>query len=103
MRNRTLMDIVCSILSNSTLPLSLWMEALKTTAHIINRMLSKSIPKTPYELWNGRKYLHVWGYPTEEKIFNPELGKLKRIGTWGTTPHGLRKPKEVSAMTRPTI
>jgi hypothetical protein len=26
-----------------------------------------------------------------------------RIGTQGTTPHGLRRPKEGSAMTWPTI
>jgi transposase InsO family protein len=61
--NHTLMDMVCSMLSNSTLPLSLWMEALKTVAHIINRVTSKSIPKTPYELWIDRKssinYFHI--------------------------------------------
>jgi hypothetical protein len=69
------MDMVCSMLSNSTLSLSLWMEALKTAAHIINRVPSKSVPKTPYELWTDRKpsinYFHVWGCPTEAKIFNP--------------------------------
>jgi hypothetical protein len=30
-------------------------------------------------------------------------GLLTRIGTWGTTPHRLARPKEVSAMTRLTI
>jgi hypothetical protein len=61
--NRTLMDMVESMLSYSTLPISLCMEALKTTFHILNRVLSKSVPKTPYEIWIGRKlilnYLHV--------------------------------------------
>jgi hypothetical protein len=56
------------------------MEALKTAAHIINRVSSKSVPKTPYELWTGKKsiinYLHVRGCPTETKIFNSQLGKL---------------------------
>jgi hypothetical protein len=47
--NHTLINMVRSLLSNSTLPLTLWMKALKTVAHIINRMLSKSVPKTPYE------------------------------------------------------
>jgi hypothetical protein len=69
------MKMVRSMLSNSTLLLGLWIEALKTAVHIINRMLSKSIPKTPYELWTGRKtsinYLHIWGCPAEAKIFNP--------------------------------
>jgi transposase InsO family protein len=49
-RNITLMDMVRSMLSNSTLPLSLWMEELKTAAHIINCVPSKSVSKTPYEL-----------------------------------------------------
>jgi hypothetical protein len=74
------MDMVHSMLSNSTLPLSLWMEALKTFVHIINRVPNKSIPKTPYELWTGRKasinYLLVWGCSAKAKIFNPQLGKL---------------------------
>jgi hypothetical protein len=79
-RNHTLMEMVRSMLSNSMLPLGLWIEALKTAAHIINRVLSKSVPNTPYELWIGRKpsinYLHIWGCPAEAKIFNPQLGKL---------------------------
>jgi len=54
-RNRTLMDMVRSMLSYSSLPVELWMEALKTAAHILNRVPSKSVPKTPFELWTGRK------------------------------------------------
>jgi transposase InsO family protein len=49
-RNRTLMNMVRSMLSNSTLLVSLCMEVLKTAAHINNRVPSKSVPKTPYEL-----------------------------------------------------
>ena len=56
------------------------MEALKTAAHILNRVPSKAVPKTPYELWTGRKptlnYMHVWGCPAEAKVFNPSAGKL---------------------------
>ena len=37
-RNRTLMDMVRSMMSYSTLPLGLWMEALKTAIHILNRV-----------------------------------------------------------------
>jgi hypothetical protein len=79
-RNCTLMDMVRSMLSYSTLPISLWMEALKTTVHILNRVSSKSVPKTPYEMWTGRNptlnYLHVWGCLTEARLFNPSIGKL---------------------------
>src|SRR6185503_8856084 len=73
-------DMVRSTMSYSTLPLSLWMEALKTTIHILNSVPSKSVPKTPYELWTGREpsldHLRVWGSPAEAKVFNPSIGKL---------------------------
>ena len=68
------------MMSYSTLLINLWMETLKTAIHILNRVPSKSVPKTPYELWTGRKpalsYLHVWGCPAEAKVFNPNIGKL---------------------------
>jgi hypothetical protein len=74
------MDMVHSMMSYSNLPLSLWMEALKTAIHILNRIPSKSVSKTPYELWTGRvsslKHLCVWGSPAEAKVFNPNIGKL---------------------------
>jgi hypothetical protein len=79
-RNHTLIDMVHSMLSNSMLPLTLWMEALKTVAHIINCVSSKLVSKTPYELWTSRKpninYLSVWGCPAKAKMFNLQLGKL---------------------------
>jgi transposase InsO family protein len=49
-RNRTLMDMMRSMLSYSTLPISLWIETLKTAVHILNRVPSKSAPKTPCEM-----------------------------------------------------
>ena len=54
-RNRTLMDMVRSMMSYSTLPINLWMEALKAAIYILNRVPSKSVPKTPYELWTERE------------------------------------------------
>ena len=79
-RNRTLMNMVRSMLANSDLPSFLWTEALKTAVHILNRVPSKSVPKTPYELWTGRKpslrYMKVWGCLAEAKLYNPFLKKL---------------------------
>jgi hypothetical protein len=80
-RNRTLMDMVRSMLSYSTLPIDLWIESLKTDIHILNRVPSKSVSKTSYELWTAHKpslnYIRVCGCPTEAKIFNPNTGKLE--------------------------
>ncbi|RVX00875.1 Retrovirus-related Pol polyprotein from transposon TNT 1-94 [Vitis vinifera] len=44
-RNRTLIDMVRSMMSNSTLPKFLWGEALKTAIHILNCVSSKAVPK----------------------------------------------------------
>ena len=56
------------------------MEALKTAIHILNRVPSKSVPKTPYELWTERvpslNHLRMWGSSAEAKVFNPNIGKL---------------------------
>ena len=49
-RNRTLQDMVRSMISHSSLPESLWGEALKTAVYILNRVTSKAVAKTPYEL-----------------------------------------------------
>ena len=65
--NRTLMDMGRSMLNNSSLPKSLWMHALNTAVYLLNRVPSKVVLKTPFELWKGRKHslrhLHVWGCP----------------------------------------
>jgi transposase InsO family protein len=77
-RNRTLMDMVCSMMSYSTLPLSLWMEALKIAIHILNIVPSKSVPKTPYELWTGKvpslNQLRVRGFLLRLKYLTQTLG-----------------------------
>jgi len=79
-RNHTLMDMVRSMLSHSTLLVNLWMEALKTAIHLLNRVPSKAVNKPPYELWTGKKptlnYLHTWGCPAEAKVFNQKFGRL---------------------------
>nr|GEX34504.1 putative zinc finger, CCHC-type [Tanacetum cinerariifolium] len=79
-RNCTLMGMVRSMLANSNLPEFLWTEALKMAVHILNRVPFKFVPKTPYEIWTGRKpslrYLRVWGCPAEAKLYNPQSQKL---------------------------
>ena len=62
-RNRTLKDMVRSMICQSTLPVSLWGEVLKTATYLLNRVLTKATVKTPYELWTGHKpslkHLHI--------------------------------------------
>ncbi|KAJ9544958.1 LOW QUALITY PROTEIN: hypothetical protein OSB04_024665 [Centaurea solstitialis] len=80
-RNHTLLDMVRTMMCHSTLPISLWGHALETAAHILNRAPTKSVEKTPYELWKGKKpnisFLKIWG--CEVYVKRPTLEKLKPI------------------------
>ena len=79
-RNRTLMEMVRSMISRTNLPGFLWGEALKTALYILNRVPTKVVSLTPFELWTGRKpslnHLKVWGCLAEVKLYNPTLSKL---------------------------
>ena len=48
--NRVLMDMVRSMISNSSLPKSLWMYALKTTMYLLDRLPKMAVSKTPFKL-----------------------------------------------------
>ncbi|KAF7826706.1 Retrovirus-related Pol polyprotein from transposon TNT 1-94 [Senna tora] len=79
-RNRTLMDMVRSMISHSSLPEFLWGDALRTAAYILNQVPSKSVENTPYELFTVKKptmkHLRVWGCKAEVRPYNPQLMKL---------------------------
>ena len=66
-RNRTFLDMVRSILSYSTQPISFWGYALSTAMYLLNLLPSKFVSKTSVELWTRRKpsmrHLHIWGCP----------------------------------------
>src|SRR3989337_4528933 len=75
-RNRTLLDMVRSMMSKSDFPLSFWGYALETAAFPLNRAPSKSVEVTPYELWFGKKpklsFLKVWGCGAYVKRLQPD-------------------------------
>ncbi|WKA08973.1 hypothetical protein VitviT2T_026653 [Vitis vinifera] len=79
-RNRTLLDMVRSMLSSSKLPKFLWIEALKTAVYILNRVPTKAVLKTPFELLKGWKsslrHMRIWGCSSEVRIYNPQEKKL---------------------------
>jgi transposase InsO family protein len=61
-RNQTMLDMICFMMSNTTLPKSFWGHALDTTALTINMVLSKSVEKTPYVM--------VWEIPNMSYLKN---------------------------------
>nr|GEZ67019.1 hypothetical protein [Tanacetum cinerariifolium] len=63
-RNRTLLDMVRSMMSQTTLPKSFWDYALETAARILNMVPTKKVEKTPYEETMG----YYFYYPPENKV-----------------------------------
>ncbi|KAM1050580.1 hypothetical protein ACFX13_033042 [Malus domestica] len=78
-RNRTLMNMVRSMMSSADLPISFWGYALHIAAYLLNAVPSKSVPQTPYEIWYGKKpslkHLKIWGCPAYVK--KQDAGKLE--------------------------
>ena len=64
-RNRTLLDMVRSMISCTDLPISFWGYALETAAFILNRAPTKAVEGTPFEKWHGKlpvlSFLKMWG------------------------------------------
>ncbi len=62
--NRTLLDIVQSMMSLTDLPLSFWGYALEIATFMLNRAPSKSVETTAYELCFSNEpklsFLKVW-------------------------------------------
>ena len=56
------------------------MYALKTAMYLSNRIPSKAVQKTPFELWMNRtpsiRHLHVWDCQAKIRIYNPQERKL---------------------------
>nr|GEZ38642.1 hypothetical protein [Tanacetum cinerariifolium] len=67
-RNRTLLDMVRSMMSQTNIPNSFWDYALETAVLILNMVPTKKVEKTPYEVRHGQapklSYLKVWGCET---------------------------------------
>ena len=79
-RNRTLLEMVRSMMAQANPPIQYWGDALMTAAYILNRVSRKSVSSTPYELWTGRKpdlnWPHPWGSAAYIHDTSHKYGKL---------------------------
>ena len=79
-KNRTLKEMINSMLNSSGLPHNLWGEALLTANFILNRIPFKNSNKSPYEVWKGRlpsyKMIKIWGCLAKVLIPFPKRTKL---------------------------
>ncbi|WVZ71715.1 hypothetical protein U9M48_020267 [Paspalum notatum var. saurae] len=80
-KNRTLTDLVNSMLDIAGLSKAWWGEAILTSCHVLNRVPNKNKDKTPYEEWIGRKpslsYLRTWGCLAK---VNVPINKKSKLG-----------------------
>jgi hypothetical protein len=62
-------------MSQTDLPLHLWGYALETAAFTLNRVPSKSMEKTPYDIWTKKcpslSFLKIWGCDAYVKRLTP--------------------------------
>lgn len=79
-KNRYLVEMVRCLLNDAKLPNYLWGEALMTANYLQNRLVSRCIPKTPFEMWENRKpdvsNLKIFGSTAYTLIPKEKLKKL---------------------------
>ena len=83
-KNRTLKEMVNSLLSYSGLSEGFWGEAMLTACYLLNRISSKSNKITPYELWYNESpklsFLRVWGCRAVVRLTEPKRRNLGERG-----------------------
>lgn len=79
-RNRYLQEMAVCMLLDAGLDKQYWGEAIATAAYLQNRLPSRSVSKTPFELWKGKKpdfsHLRIFGCEAFVHIPDSKRGKL---------------------------
>lgn len=80
-KNRTVMNMVRSMLSTRKVPKVFWAEAVNWTFYILNRCPTLAVKNiTPQEAWNGVKpsveHFRVWGSLAHVHVSDQKRGKL---------------------------
>ena len=80
-KNRTVVEMVRTMLEHRELPQSLWAEATSTSVHILNRSPTAALQKkTPYDVYFGRKpdvsHFRVFGCDAYVHIAKKQRGKF---------------------------
>ncbi|GKA49298.1 retrovirus-related pol polyprotein from transposon TNT 1-94 [Tanacetum coccineum] len=76
MRNRTLLDMVQSMMNLTTLPKSFWGYAPESVVRILNMVPTKNVKRMPYEIWHKKA---------------PKLSYIRPMVQEASGSHGLLK------------
>ena len=84
-RNRTIMNMVRSLLANKNMPKAFWPEAAKWSVYVLNRSPTFSVKNvTPEEAWSGHKpivsHFRIFGCVAYAHIPDPKRLKLDAKG-----------------------
>ncbi|XP_073152810.1 uncharacterized protein [Henckelia pumila] len=84
-KNRTIMNMVRSLLRTSGVPKNFWPEAVNWTVHILNRSPTLSVQNmTPEEAWSGRKpvvdHFRIFGCIAYAHVLDVKRTKLDDKG-----------------------
>ncbi|GJR06068.1 reverse transcriptase domain-containing protein, partial [Tanacetum coccineum] len=102
-RNRTLLNMVRSMMNLTTFSLSFWDYALETAIRILNMVPNKKVDKTPYELWYGKvpnlSYLketmgYYFYFPPENKIVVARYAEFLEKNLISQEVEGFEPPQE---------
>ncbi|KAG8501098.1 hypothetical protein CXB51_003177 [Gossypium anomalum] len=74
-RNRTLLDMVRSMMSHADLPTSFWGHPRETVAFTLNHVPSKSVQKMPCEIWTGKRPNQDEPRTYQEAVTSPDSEK----------------------------
>ena len=75
-----MLDMVRSMMSHADLPMSFWGYALEMAALTLKRVPTKTVQKTPYEIWTeirqSMSFLKVWGCEAlVKRLVSDKLGQ----------------------------
>lgn len=80
-KNCTLVEMARCILSDGNLPHKYWGEAVMTATYLQNRLPSRAIKSTPFEMWHGSKpsigHIRVFGCKAYAYIPSEKRSKLE--------------------------
>ncbi|KAJ9556935.1 hypothetical protein OSB04_011549 [Centaurea solstitialis] len=83
-KNRTLKEMVNSMLTYSGLSEGFWGEAMLTACYLLNRVPKKRNKLTPYELWHKKvpklSYLRIWGCRAVVRLTDPKINNIGQRG-----------------------
>lgn len=79
-KNRALSEMATCMLIDAGLEKKFWGEAILTSTYLQNRLPSRSLQKTPFELWWGRKpdlgHIRIFGSEAFVHVPDSKRGKL---------------------------